>query len=154
MNEREQFDLMVQDFARDVGKTFAQDADGVWTIPAGGGVPVHVVYSEDVRQVIIFVRLGEMMPGPFRAVWARGLLEANAFWKRSRGFTFALDHETGFLVLHDRRPFAYFMSSRHLAGYVNALTELVGETVRQLSDLEDLCEMAAEEDAADEGKGV
>ena len=154
MNEHRQFDLMVQDFAHDVGKAFVQDAEGIWTIPAGGGVPVHVVYDEAVRQVIAFVRLGEMMPGPFRAVWARGLLEANAFWDRSRGFTFALDHETGSLVVHDRRPFAYFMSSYHLAGYVNALADLVWETVRQLTDLEDLCEMAAEEKTADEEKGV
>ena len=178
MNEREQFDLMVQDFAHDVGRTFAQDADGVWTIPAGGGVPVHVVYSEEARQVITFVRLGEMLPGPFRAVWARRLLEANAFWDRSRGFTFALDHETGSLVVHDRRPFsvpgkpqndyaasfeaakpvldrrpyAYFMTPRHLAGHVNALAELVTETVRQLADLADLCEMS-EEESTEEEKG-
>lgn len=149
MNEREQFDLMVQDFAHDVGRTFAQDADGVWTIPAGGGVPVHVVYSEEARQVITFVRLGEMLPGPFSAVWARGLLEANAFWDRSRGFTFALDHETGSLVVHDRRPYAYFMTPRHLAGHVNALAELVTETVRQLADL---CEMS-EEESTEEEKG-
>ena len=153
MREREQFDLMVQDFAKAVGRSFTCDEDGIWTILAGG-VPVHAVYNEEIRQVVTFVRLGEMLRSPFQAIWARGFLEQNAFWNGSRGFTFALDHETGSLVLHDRRPFAYFMSSYHLAGYVNALTELVGETVRQLSDLEDLCEMAAEEDAADEEKGV
>lgn len=142
MSEREQFDAMVGDFARAVGRTFERDEDGLWTIPAGG-VPVHAVYEEKTGLVITFVRIGEMMPEHYSEIWARGLLEANAFWGESRGFTFALDHETGSLVVHDRRPFSYFPSAEHLAGYVNDLVELVVETVRQLTDLEDSLETEA-----------
>lgn len=142
MNEREHFDLMVGDFAKAVGKVFERDEDGVWTIPAGNGVPVNAVYNEETRQVITFARIGGVLRGPFQEIWARVFLEANAFWDRSRGFTFALDHETGSLVIHDRRPYAYFRSPEHFAGYVNILIGLVGETIDRLEELEDAVEDA------------
>ena len=142
MSEREQFDAMVEDFARAVGRTFERDGDGLWTIMAGG-VPVHGVYEEKTGLVVTFVRIGEMMTEQYSETWARGLLEAHAFWGESRGFTFALDPETGSLVVHDRRPLSYFPTAEHLAGYVNGLVELVGETVRQLTDLEDAMETEA-----------
>lgn len=150
MKEREQFDLMVKDFAKAVGRTFECDEDGIWTILADG-VPVHAVYNEEIRQVVTFVRLGEMLRSPFQAIWARGFLEQNAFWNGSRGFTFALDHETGSLVVHDRRPFSYFRTAEHFAGYVNVLTELAEEAVSQIGELEDAVEMAAEEAGEEEG---
>lgn len=149
MREREQFDLMVQDFAKAVVRTFTCDEDGIWTILAGG-VPVHAVYNEEIRQVVTFVRLGEMLSSPFQTIWARGFLELNAFWDGSRGFTFALDHETGTLVIHDRRPFSYFRTAEHFAGYVNVLTGLAEDAVGLIGELEDAVEMAAEEAGEEE----
>ena len=145
MNEGAKFNALVEDFGRAAGMTFECDADGLWRIPAhGGDVTACLVYREASGQVIAFAPVEELRPARHAAERARALLEANAFWSGTNGFTLALDPDERRLVAMDRRAPDYFSSVERLAGYVNALAELVVELRFNLRHFAEADEIAAE----------
>ena len=145
MSEGAKFDALVEDFGRAAGMTFERDADGLWRIPArGGDVTACLAYREASGQVIAFAPVEKLRPARHAAERARALLEANAFWDGTNGFTLALDPDERLLVAMDRRAPGYFTSVERLAGYVNVLAELVVELRLNLRHFEEADEIAEE----------
>lgn len=153
MNVSEQFDLLVGDLAALSGMTFERDEDGVWQIPMhGGDILVCLAYRPASGQVIAFARVETMIPGVCAAQRARALLEANAFWRGTDGFTLAMDPETRQLIALDRRAPSFFATVDKLAHYVNVLVTLVEDLRAELRHLNDAAEIA-EENGLEVGHG-
>lgn len=151
MDRGQMFDQLVEDFGLEAKTSFARGEDGVWQIPArGSDILVCLGYRAASDQVIAFARVEELRPGGYDEPRARALLEANAFWRGTSGFTLALDRETDQLVALDRRSPAYFTSVEVLACYVNSLVQLVEELRDELRHLQDAAEI--EEELASEGE--
>lgn len=145
MERGQQFDQLVEDFAQTVKTIFTRGEDGVWQIPVqGGDILVCLVYRPATEQVIAFSRVATLIPGSCDAERARALLEANAFWRGSAGFTLCMDPETRELLVLDRRAPDYFASVESLAYYVNSLATQVDELRAELESLEDAAEIEAE----------
>ena len=143
--EGAKFDALVEDFGLAAGMTFERDADGLWRIPAHGGeVTAYLAYREASGQVVVFAPVEKLRPRRHAAERARALLEANAFWDGTNGFTLALDPDERLLVAMDRRAPGYFSSVGRLAGYVNALAELVVELRFNLRHFDEAAEIAEE----------
>lgn len=145
MDRGQWLDQLVEDFALAAKSTFTRGEDGVWQIPVrGGDILVCLAYRPATEQVVAFSRVATLVPGSCDAERARALLEANAFWRGSAGFTLCMDPETRELLALDRRAPGYFASVESLAYYVNCLATQVEELRAELESLEDAAEIETE----------
>lgn len=153
MSPNEIFDEMVAGLGELLGREFTRDDDGTWMLElAAGRVTVCLSFRRESGQALAFARIGELpeCEPAFAEARARALLQANAFWKETGGFTLGLDPETRQLVAVDRRGLAELPSEEHLASWVDALVELVEGVRSDLGRFSDMAEIEAEGGLAEE----
>jgi Tir chaperone protein (CesT) family len=118
------FQYLVQTFGQQLDvPDLTADEDGYVALTFDGQ-ELHLQYEEDTRQVMGFTRLGEVEVERTAEIYGM-LLEANMFWRGTRGATFSVDPDPGIVFLADRRPEDDMTAeslSEWLEGFLNTAT--------------------------------
>lgn len=97
MRERDQIDLLLGEFGREIGLAgLALDEDGHAAL-AFDDVLVNLEFDEAGDRLLVYAYLGEIRGDAGAAMQA--MLEANLFWRGADGGTLAMERGTGGVVL-------------------------------------------------------
>lgn len=104
MQEREQINLLLGEFGREIGLDgLTLDADGHAAL-AFDDVLVNLELEEDDDRLLFYAYLGGIRGDAPAAM--RAMLEANLFWRGADGGTLAMERATGGVVLELAVPAA------------------------------------------------
>ena len=120
----ESFEMALADFGKRCGIELAM-YEGRCNFTVDGTVEVEMEYIEEAHVVVAWAVVGYAPDDGYAADRAKALLELNAIDAPNGGFSLSLDPETRRFVAHDSRPAELFESADNIAGWVDALVELV-----------------------------
>lgn len=131
MQEREQINLLLTEFGREIGLDgLALDEDGHAAL-AFDDVLVNFEIEEGGERLLLYAYLGEIRGDA--AASMRAMLEANLFWRGADGGTLAIERATGGVVLELAVPAASLDRSKlqaTLERFINTAedwTQRIGE---------------------------
>jgi Tir chaperone protein (CesT) family len=118
------FQILVRSFGLHLGlPDLTTDEDGYVALTFDEQ-ELHLQYEEDANRVMIFTRLGEVEVDRTAEIYGM-LLEANLFWRGTRGATFSVDPDPGIVFLADRQAEDGMTAetlSAWLEGFLNTAT--------------------------------
>lgn len=124
---KEQFDDVLAEFGRTLGRDLALDGDNALSLDIDGDVVANIAYMPDSDTIALFALVGGFgeTTGELAAAKARALLEMNDVGGPTLGFTLALDADAGAVLAMDRRNALEISSADALAAWCEALVTAV-----------------------------
>ena len=124
MNGREQLEQVLAEFGEKTGFEIKLEEDRCNFI-VDGVVEIELDYYADSAMLVAWSDVGELPEDEYSGERALALLALDELGAGHAGFTLSMDPETRRVVAHDRRGSEAVDSADRLAGWIEALVDLV-----------------------------